>query len=87
MTECLFRGPHAEASGSIDLEEGDIVKNKKIRMKLLEHDMKYYQLDKILGISEPTRCRMLRNELPEAEQDRICQLIEEFVKKGSQEHE
>lgn len=58
------------------------MKNKRIRMKLLEHDMKYYQLDKILGISEPTRCRMLRNELPEDEQNRICQLIDDYVKGG-----
>ncbi len=63
------------------------MKNKKIRMKLLEHDLKYYQLDQILGISEPTRCRMLRNELPADEQDRICKLIEEYAQKGGQDHD
>lgn len=56
--------------------------NLKIRFKLTEKGMKYYELDKILGISEPTRCRMLRNELPEAEQDRICKLIDEYVSNG-----
>lgn len=56
--------------------------NLKIRFKLTEKGMKYYQLDKILGISEPTRCRMLRNELPEAEQDRICKLIDDYVENG-----
>ena len=56
--------------------------NLKIRFKLTEKGMKYYQLDKILGISEPTRCRMLRNELPEEEQDRICRLIDEYAGKG-----
>lgn len=55
--------------------------NLKIRIKLMEKGMKYYELDKILGISEPTRCRMLRNELPEEEQDRICQLIEKHAGK------
>lgn len=56
--------------------------NLKIRFKLTEKGMKYYELDKILGISEPTRCRMLRNELPESEQDRICKLIDEYVSNG-----
>lgn len=56
--------------------------NIKIRTKLVEKGMKYYELDKLLGISEPTRCRMLREELPESEQDRICKLIDEYVKNG-----
>ena len=61
--------------------------NQKIRSKLNVSDMRYYELDKLLGISEATRCRMLRNELPENEQDRICKLIDEYVKNGGQEHE
>ena len=61
--------------------------NLKIRFKLTETGLKYYELDKILGISEPTRCRMLRQELPENEQDRICKLIDEYVKNGGQDHE
>ena len=61
--------------------------NLKIRIKLMENGMKYYELDRILGVSEPTRCRMLRNELPEAEQDRICKLIDEHVKNGGQDHD
>lgn len=58
--------------------------NQKIRSKLNVSDMRYYELDKLLGISEATRCRMLRNELPEAEQDRICKLIDEYRKNGGQ---
>lgn len=61
--------------------------NLKIRIKLTEKGMKYYELDRILGISEPTRCRMLRNELPEEEQDRICRLIEEYAENGGRDHE
>lgn len=61
--------------------------NPKIRIKLIEKDVKYYELDKILGISEPTRCRKLRNELPEAEQDRICKLIDEYAAERSKGHE
>ena len=53
--------------------------NMKIRKKLAENMMKLYQLDEILGISEATRCRMLRKELPEEEQDRIIKLIEENI--------
>ena len=54
--------------------------NIKIRIKLMEKNMRHYELDKLLGISEPTRCRMLREELPEEEQDRICKLIDEYIK-------
>lgn len=61
--------------------------NIKVRQKLASKMMKYYHLDKILGISEATRCRMLRNELPEAEQERICKLIDEYVENGGREHE
>ena len=50
--------------------------NKKIRMKLLEHDLKQWELAKIMGKSEATVYRLLREELPEEEQDRICDLIE-----------
>ena len=56
--------------------------NIKIRTKIFERNLKYYHLDQILGISEGTRCRMLRKELPESEQDRICKLIDEYVKNG-----
>ncbi len=53
--------------------------NQKLRDRLTESSLKYYQLDTILGISEATRCRMLRKELPEAEQDRICKMIDAFL--------
>ena len=56
--------------------------NLKIRRKMASNMLPLYHLDKILGISEATRCRMLRNELPEAEQDRICKLIDEYVSNG-----
>lgn len=61
--------------------------NLKIRIKLTEKGMKYYELDRILGISEPTRCRMLRTELPEEEQDRICKLIDDYTENGGHNHE
>ena len=60
--------------------------NSKIRDKLNEKGMRYYQMDQLLGISEATRVRMLRNELPEAEQDRICRLIDEYAERGGADH-
>ena len=57
------------------------MKNLKIRLKLMANGMRYYELDEILQISEPTRCRLYRQELPEAEQDRICKLIDEYLAK------
>ena len=57
--------------------------NIKIRQALASKMMKYYQLDEILGVSEATRCRMLRTELPEEEQNRIIHLIEE---KAGEQH-
>ena len=61
--------------------------NMRIRQALASKMMRYYELDWILGISEPTRCRMFRSELPAEEQDRICKLIEEYAKNRSQDHE
>jgi hypothetical protein len=43
--------------------------------------MKNWQLARIMGISEMTLYRRLRDELPEPEQDRICKLIDEYIKK------
>ena len=56
----------------------------KIRIKLLEHNKRLWWLAKILETSESTITRRLRNELPEEEQNRICQLIE---KKAGEEHD
>ena len=49
----------------------------KIRIKLLEHNKRLWWLAQILGTSESTITRRLRNELPEEEQLRIVQLIDE----------
>lgn len=51
--------------------------NMKIRIKLLEHNKRLWWLARILGISESTITRRLREEMPEDEQERIIQLIEE----------
>ena len=51
--------------------------NIKIRLAMLEHEVTQYKLSKLLGVSEMTVYRRLRDELPEDEQDRIVALIEE----------
>ena len=58
--------------------------NMKIRIKLLEHNKRLWWLARILGTSESTITRRLRDELPEEEQERIIQLIEE---RAGEEHE
>ena len=57
--------------------KGTQMTNIKIRMKLLEKGLKQWELGKVLGKSESTIYRLLREELPEEEQDRIVKAIEE----------
>lgn len=52
------------------------MRNKRIRIALLEHGLTQYDLSKIMGISEMTMYRRLRDELSEEEQDRIVNMIE-----------
>ena len=49
--------------------------NAIIRNELKRTGLKYWQLARILGISDATLCRRLRDELPDEEQRKICQLI------------
>ena len=58
--------------------------NMKIRIKLLERNKRLWWLARILGTSEATLSRRLREELPEDEQERIIQLIDE---RAGEEHE
>ena len=60
--------------------------NAKIRIRLIEKNIRHYELAKILNISDMTLCRRLRNELPEDEQDRIVGLIDEYAERR-QQHE
>lgn len=51
--------------------------NTKVRIKMLETGVKQWEVASMLKISESAFCRKLRNELPEEEQDRIINLIEQ----------
>lgn len=51
--------------------------NKKVRMAMFDHDLRMFELARILNTSETTLYRRLRDELSEEEQNRIIKLIEE----------
>lgn len=53
--------------------------NINVRLSMMEHDLKQWQLAKLLNVSESTVNRLLREELPQEEQARIIDLI----RKGS----
>ena len=54
------------------------MKNKAIRVALFDTGVKRYELAQLLKVSEMTMYRMLREELPQGEQDRIVKLIREY---------
>lgn len=54
--------------------------NMKIRVAMMEHGLTQYDLAKLLGLSEMTMYRRLRDELPEKVQDAIITKIEEASK-------
>ena len=56
--------------------------NTKVREELAKHGFFLYQLGKFLNVSEMTVTRMMREELPEEEQNRIINLIREEAKKN-----
>lgn len=60
------------------------MKNKRIREALKENSVKYWELARIMGISDATLTRRLRDELPAEEQERIIKMIRE--NNGGMEH-
>lgn len=52
------------------------MKNLKLRSALKERGIYLWQLAKILGISEATMCRKMREEMSEAEVNRIIFLLD-----------
>ena len=53
--------------------------NSKIKMRLMERDVRQWELAKKMGISETTLYRRLREELPRDEQNRILSIVDEIV--------
>ena len=58
--------------------------NVKIRNELKNSGVKYWELARIMGISDATLCRRLRDEIPAEEQAHICELIRQHS--GGEEH-
>lgn len=56
------------------------MRNKRIKLALLEANMKQWQLADIIGISESMLCRKLRRELPDDEQNKIIALVQQHSK-------
>ena len=54
--------------------------NMKIRVAMMEKNLRQWELARLLGVSESTVWRMLREELPKEEQDAIITKIEEASK-------
>ncbi len=56
------------------------MKNKIIKIALLEHNLKQWELAELMNTTESVLSRRLRKELPESEQREIVSLIEEATK-------
>lgn len=57
------------------------MQNLEIRLKIKELRLYNYEVAEILGISEYTFCRMLRNELSSEKKAEIIKAIEKAVNK------
>lgn len=51
--------------------------NTKVKVAMAIYDLKQWEVAKLMGIGETKFSKMLREELLEAEQNRIVALIEE----------
>jgi len=49
--------------------------NRKIRIAMLENNIRQWELARLLGVSEASVSRKLRDELPDDEQKRIVGII------------
>lgn len=61
------------------------MKNIKIRKALKDYGVRYWELARLMGISDGTLCRRLRDEIPAEEQDQIVELIRQHG--GGGEHD
>lgn len=59
--------------------------NAKIRIAMIENNVKQYELAQIMGLHEGSLSRRLRDELPEAEQEQIVKLIRQHSKNAGGE--
>lgn len=58
--------------------------NLKVRLAIMEHSLTQWDVAKILGMSETSFYRLMRDEMPEEKQDEIIRKIEEEVSRHGQ---
>lgn len=66
------------------MKVGTVLNNAKIRIAMIECNMKHYELARIMGIHEGSLSRKLRDELPEEEQNKIVELIRNSVERKNE---
>lgn len=54
--------------------------NRRVRDELVRCQMYLWELAKMIGVSEATMTRMMREELPDARQDELIDLIRKGAK-------
>ena len=59
--------------------------NSRIRISMIEHNLKQFELARIMGLHEQSLSRLLRDELPAAKQDEIIELIRQHSKTAGSE--
>lgn len=57
------------------------VTNKRVRDELIRNGLFLWQLAKRMGVSEASVTRMMREELPDARQDELIDLIRKGAKR------
>ena len=60
--------------------------NRIIRIALIDAGLKQWQAARLLGISEAGFSRLLRDEQPELEQERIAKIIMRGNNRAKEEH-
>lgn len=58
------------------------MKNKEIKIAMLEKGLKQWKVAEALGVSESAFCRKMRKELPNDEKEKILAVIEELGKEN-----
>ncbi|MBR3244189.1 MAG: hypothetical protein IKF90_16085 [Parasporobacterium sp.] len=56
--------------------------NMKIKVEIMKSGLKQWQVADLVGIRDDAFSRKLRHELPREEQDRIVELIRNYMKGG-----
>lgn len=67
-------------SSKENMKGGAEMMNESVREAARRKGLRHWQIAEALGISESVFSRRLRHELPEAEKQRICGIIDDIAK-------